>query len=98
MKHGKLTAMLGCVLLAAGVAALGAPTQKQPQTQNASQKPQATSLEVRGQEVFQQNCRRCHQSPAGIPPKITGTVAKHMRVIARLSDSDYKALLKFLNP
>ena len=94
MKHGKLTAMLGCLLLAASAAAIGTTAQK---TQNA-QKPSVTSQEMKGQKVFEQNCSRCHATPTAIPARITGTVAKHMRVIARLSDSDYKALLEFLKP
>ena len=97
MKRRKLIAILGCLLLGAGTAAISAPAQKHPQTQKAPPKAHVTSLEIRGQQVFQENCHRCHQWPGDIPPRISGTVAKHMRVIARLNDNDYKALLKFLN-
>ncbi len=51
-----------------------------------------------GQRVFEQNCSRCHWSPEGFSPRITGTVARHMRVRAALSEKDYKALMRFLNP
>jgi cytochrome c5 len=52
----------------------------------------------RGQEAFEQNCARCHNAPEGFSSSISGTVALHMRVRAGLSDADYKALRRFLNP
>jgi cytochrome c5 len=52
----------------------------------------------RGQQVFEQNCSRCHNAPEGFSPRISGTIARHMRVRAGLSDADYKALRRFLNP
>jgi len=58
----------------------------------------STGTQDRGQQVFAQNCSRCHNAPEGFSNHISGTVARHMRVRANLSDADYKALLKFLNP
>jgi cytochrome c5 len=52
----------------------------------------------RGQQVFEQNCSRCHDAPEGFAPQISGTVALHMRARANLSDADYKALRRFLSP
>jgi cytochrome c5 len=90
--------MLACLLLAAAVAiAQTDSAPKQPAAQNTRRNAQPADSE-RGQQVFQQNCYRCHQVPEGFPPSISGTIAKHMRVRAGLSDEDYKALLKFLNP
>jgi mono/diheme cytochrome c family protein len=51
-----------------------------------------------GERVFQQNCSRCHDAPQGFPPQISGTIARHMRVRASLSQKDEQALLRFLNP
>lgn len=66
---------------------------KQPST------AQADSSEIaRGQEVFEENCSRCHNPPRGVPPQITATVLRHMRVRASLSAADERALLRFLNP
>jgi hypothetical protein len=48
--------------------------------------------------VFEENCSRCHNAPEGFPPSISGTIATHMRVRAGLSEADYKALLRYLNP
>ena len=98
MKHvGPLT--LGCLVLAASAAL----AQMQNSTQK-NQKPAANPPESRdtnssrGQQVFNQNCSRCHNSPEGFSSHISGTISKHMRVRAGLSDADYKELLHFLNP
>jgi mono/diheme cytochrome c family protein len=52
----------------------------------------------RGQQVFDENCSRCHNPPGSFPPQISGTVLRHMRVRASLSAADERALLRFMNP
>jgi cytochrome c5 len=52
--------------------------------------------EEEGQRVFDRNCARCHNSPNGFSPRITGTIVRHMRVRANLSEHDEKVLLRFL--
>lgn len=51
-----------------------------------------------GERVFKQNCSRCHDAPQSFSPRISGTVIRHMRVRASLSEQDEKKLLRFLNP
>lgn len=51
-----------------------------------------------GERIFQQQCSRCHTTPDGFSPRISGTVLRHMRVRASLSQSDEQKLLRFLNP
>jgi cytochrome c5 len=51
-----------------------------------------------GQRVFEQNCSRCHTAPNGFSPRISGTVVRHMRVRASLSQHDEQEVLRFLNP
>jgi len=89
---------IGCLAVAA-TAVIGqmsiAPQQPKPQT--TSQKAGSDNSD-RGQQVFKQNCYRCHQEPQGFSPSISDTIARHMRVRAGLSDADYKALIKLLNP
>lgn len=90
------------LLAAAGSASRSQDAQAQSGQQgNASPAPQnamRASGNDRGQQVFDQNCSRCHLPPEGFSPRISGTVALHMRVRANLSEQDYKALLHFLNP
>ena len=97
MKHLNVL-MTGC-LAAAATAGIGqtSSTPQTPKPQRDPQKVQAANSD-RGQQVFKQNCYRCHQEPEGFSPSISGTIARHMRVRAGLSDEDFKALMKFLNP
>ena len=95
MKHLKKI-MLGALLLAA------APLVGQAKNVPPGRQPKSKAVHVvhsdHGQQVFEQNCSRCHNAPEGFPPQISGTIAMHMRVRAGLSQADYKALLRFLNP
>jgi len=96
--------MLGLPLLAAvlaigGSVAVGQTDSPVQQSHNkTSPKAVPAANQDRGQQVFEQNCNRCHHAPEGLPSSISGTVAMHMRVRAGLSDADYKALRRFLNP
>jgi hypothetical protein len=51
-----------------------------------------------GERVFAANCSRCHEAPMSLSPRITRTVIMHMRVRARLSSEDERAVLKYLAP
>jgi cytochrome c5 len=64
--------------------------------------PKVTSQQVKpartGEQVFSDNCSRCHTPPMAISPRITGTIIMHMRTRARLSQKDQELLLKYLAP
>jgi cytochrome c5 len=51
-----------------------------------------------GERIFQQNCTRCHNTPNGFSPHISGTILRHMRVRASLSQHDEQELFRFFNP
>jgi cytochrome c5 len=90
--------IIGCLAIATtGAIGQMSNASQQPKPEKGSQKS-ATGNSERGQQVFKQNCYRCHQEPRGFSPSVSGTIARHMRVRAGLSDEDYKALMKFLNP
>ena len=97
MKHLRRI-MLGALLLAA--MPLVCQAKKAPAQAPSQPQPKAVPAvhSDRGQQVFEQNCSRCHNAPEGFSPRISGTIAMHMRVRAGLSAADYKALLRFLNP
>lgn len=87
------------------VAFPGLSQTAQPASSAAPKQPKAASAAVAtgtkvhdGQKVFEQNCGRCHNAPQGFSPSISGTVSRHMRVRANLSQADWEALLRFLNP
>jgi cytochrome c5 len=54
--------------------------------------------ELDGDVVFQQHCSRCHNAPEGFSPRISGTIVRHMRIRASLSEREEQALLRFFNP
>ena len=51
-----------------------------------------------GQKKFQANCSRCHDAPEQFSPRIAGTIVRHMRVRASLSEKDAQDILRFLAP
>jgi cytochrome c5 len=67
-----------------------------PKTQTVAQQTGQPSNE--GERIFAQNCSRCHAAPEGFSPRISGTVVRHMRVRAQLSQHDAEELLRFFNP
>jgi cytochrome c5 len=71
------------------------PTQK---TKGPAAAQVASQHQDEGTRIFQQNCSRCHNTPEGFSPRISGTIVRHMRVRASLSKHDEEALLRFLNP
>lgn len=82
----------------AGQTDAGQTNGRQKQQKLANPSGSTSAGQDRGQQVFAQNCSRCHNAPEGFSPRISGTIARHMRVRASLSDADYQALLRFLNP
>jgi len=92
-------------LLGACFASAQTPTQPtSPQKNQQNAKQQSTSaqkqnhVQSEGQRVFEQNCARCHTPPDGFSPRISGTIALHMRVRAALSEHDMQELMRFFNP
>lgn len=77
------------------------PDASQPAAQPAKKQASAKhpkQPEDEGQRVFEQNCARCHSAPEGFSTRISGTIVRHMRVRANLSQHDEQLLLRFFNP
>jgi cytochrome c5 len=94
----------GLLLVAAmGAAALSTPASQKQAARGAEarvkayQAPRSAQAEDEGQRVFEQNCSRCHATPEGFSPRISGTIVRHMRVRANLSQHDEQLLLKYFN-
>ena len=96
-KHLILMALV--VALVSGFAATAQPSGA-PQAKP-SQGPvgrQSSQKQDEGERVFRQHCSRCHTAPDGFSPRIAGTVVRHMRVRASLSQHEEDELLYFFNP
>ena len=94
---------LPCIAVVASISALALPAA---QNDKSAKKPAAAThgsaqtapLSDAGDRIFQQNCSRCHNAPEGFSPRISGTIVRHMRVRASLSQQDAEELLRFFNP
>jgi mono/diheme cytochrome c family protein len=60
--------------------------------------PRQQQHQDEGERIFKQNCSRCHTTPEGFSPGVSGTIVRHMRVRASLSQHDEQELLRFFNP
>lgn len=74
------------------------PKQKEPKVSPPTAQAYAAGSAEKGQRVFRQNCARCHEAPTGFPEQISGTVLRHMRIRASLSQREEEELMRFLNP
>jgi cytochrome c5 len=90
-----------CLLVSSASLAKAVSQDQPPATKSVKNKIAAQSQpqhEDDGARIFHQNCSRCHNTPEGFSPRISGTVLQHMRVRASLSKEDEEQLLHFLNP
>lgn len=68
-------------------------------TDKQTTRPASTdSTQRTGEQIFMENCSRCHKPPLTISPGTTGTIVMHMRVRAKLSRQDEQTLLRYLAP
>ena len=51
---------------------------------------------VEGEQRFRTNCGRCHQVPHKFPARMMGTIVRHMRVRAMLTEEDMKLILAYM--
>ena len=94
---------MACALLLASVSALAVGAQQSSDPSTPPARPAVAVKPVKqnhdtGQQIFQQHCSSCHTAPDGFSPRISGTIVRHMRVRASLSEYEEKELLRFFNP
>jgi cytochrome c5 len=56
----------------------------------------ADSMRVAGEARFNANCGRCHATPQKFPPRMMGTILRHMRVRATITDQDRRLILFYM--
>jgi cytochrome c5 len=91
-----LVALTSFAALAQAASQNQSPAAQQSKTHTNA--PANQQHEDEGTRIFQQNCSRCHNTPEGFSPRISGTIVRHMRVRASLSKHDEEELLRFFNP
>jgi hypothetical protein len=53
-------------------------------------------MRVAGEQRFHANCGRCHATPQKFPPRMMGTILRHMRVRATITDEDRRLILLYM--
>lgn len=53
-------------------------------------------MRLEGEKRFHSNCGRCHAAPPKFPSRMMGTIIRHMRVRATLSDEDMHLILHYM--
>ena len=72
-----------------------APSGSQPRVKQ-YQAPKGAPAGDEGERIFAQNCSRCHNAPDSFPPRISGTIVRHMRVRATITDEDMRLVLFYM--
>jgi cytochrome c5 len=57
---------------------------------------QDDSMRVAGERSFRTNCSRCHQYPPKFPPRMMGTIIRHMRVRAMITEEETHLILRYM--
>lgn len=96
---------LALLTLVAAQTSNSAGTNAAPAQQNsssASQQKTEKSKKVHlppnfsADDVYKQNCTRCHSEVPKLDPKRTNTIVRHMRVRGNLTKDEADAILKYL--
>lgn len=65
-------------------------------TGTASSKKKKSESKLDGNELYRENCSRCHQPPSKFSKEKFMTILKHMRTIANFTGDEQQALQDFL--
>jgi cytochrome c5 len=61
-----------------------------------TQSEQDNNMRLEGEKRFRANCGRCHTAPPKFPPRMMGTIVRHMRVRATITDQDTRLILRYM--
>jgi len=90
--------VLLCVLAFATVVFAGSSSKGKDASSGApvTHLTDADSMRVAGEQRFHANCGRCHAVPQKFPPRMMGTILRHMRVRATITDEDRRLILFYM--
>src|SRR5258708_39413210 len=58
---------------------------------------QDDTMRLAGEKRFHSNCARCHASPPKFSPRMVGTIVRHMRVRATITEEDTRLILHYMS-
>ena len=89
-------ATLSTLILASSLFA-GSPSAKRAAESTAAvRSSDDDGQRIEGEKRFHANCGRCHAAPQKFPPRMMGTVLRHMRVRATITDEDQRLILLYM--
>jgi hypothetical protein len=89
-------AMLSIVCILLGEVAFAGSKETQTTKDSVRDAGQIKAQHLEGEKRFRENCGRCHNAPAKFNPRMMGTIIRHMRVRAMLTDDEMKVILKYI--
>jgi mono/diheme cytochrome c family protein len=69
------------------------PKTAADETRNA----QDDTMRLAGEKRFHSNCARCHAAPPKFSPRMVGTIVRHMRVRATITEQDMRLILHYMS-
>jgi mono/diheme cytochrome c family protein len=58
---------------------------------------QDDTMRLAGEKRFRSNCARCHVAPPKFSPRMVGTIVRHMRVRATITEQDMRLILHYMS-
>jgi mono/diheme cytochrome c family protein len=96
----KIVRITGLLLLVGTLVSLcaagSAPAKKDASAVSVVAPADAQAMRVQGEQRFRANCGRCHAAPQKFPPRMMGTVLRHMRVRALITAEDARLVLVYM--
>ncbi len=90
--------VLLCTLALTSVLFAGAASAKKEASEAALvNSSDADGMRIEGEKRFHANCGRCHAVPQKFPPRMMGTVLRHMRVRAMITKQDERLILFYMS-
>jgi hypothetical protein len=90
-----LLLIAGCIATIVTLIGCSSPSTASPGTVGKTEAPETS---ISGSEAWDQNCARCHNSisPTTYSDQQWDAIMMHMRIHARLTGQEERAILKFL--
>ena len=92
----RVLAAFGALVLTSSLFAGSSSAKKDAEASAVVQTSDAGSMRIEGEKRFHANCGRCHAAPQKFPPRMMGTVLRHMRVRATITEADRRLILFYM--
>jgi cytochrome c5 len=78
-------------------ASIAAASSNSSATAKSGSTQSETTVRLEGEQRFKANCARCHAAPHKFPPRMMGTIIRHMRVRSTITDEDARLILHYMS-